>query len=90
MSVNVDVIASYENHPQEWFSIYVPSAYLDNHKDMIDFITQQLENPISELYKISLCWVCDEKSVNTYRAIKDSINLGGKYYFENGLLEEIA
>ena len=45
----------------------------------------QLDYP-KDLVKLSLCWLCDEKIVDQYRVIRDSINKNAKYYFENGKL----
>tara|TARA_R110002167_G_scaffold148353_1_gene341264 strand:+ start:552 stop:818 length:267 start_codon:yes stop_codon:yes gene_type:complete len=85
--IKVDVIASFDNHNQEWFEINIPQEYLDNDKTIVNFLLRQLDN-VSDLYKLSLCWICNEETVNNFRGIKDSLNHNGKYYFTNGMLEE--
>ena len=89
--VEVDVIASFESHPQEWFSIYIPTKHLTNQETMLAWLMDQLDTPTDTLYKISLCWLCDEKAVKKYKTIDESIHKNwGKYYFKNGILEENA
>ena len=87
--IKADVIASFDNHNQEWFEISIPDEYLDNDKTIVNFLLRQLGN-VSDLYKISVCWVCDVKTANKYRGVRDSIKHQGKYYFTNGMLEECA
>lgn len=87
--VRVDVIASFDHHDQEWFEISIPNEYLDNDRTIVNFLLRQLDH-VSDLYKISLCWICSEETVNEFRGIKDSIKNNGKYYFTNGMLEECA
>ena len=87
--IKVDVIASFDHHDQEWFEINIPQEYLDNDKTIVNFLLRQLDN-VSDLYKLSLCWICNEETVNKFRGIKDSLNHNGKYYFTNGMLEECA
>ena len=89
LNIKVDVIASYNHHEQEWFEIRIPKESLDNDKTIVNFLLKQLSH-VSDLYKISLCWACDESAVAKYRGIKDSINHNGKYYFTDGMLEECA
>lgn len=87
--VRVDVIASFDHHDQEWFEISIPNECLDNDRTIVNFLLRQLDH-VSDLYKISLSWICGEETVNKFRGIKDSINHNGKYYFTNGMLEECA
>ena len=87
--IKADVIASFDNHKQEWFEISIPDEYLDDDKTIVNFLLRQLDN-VSDLYKISVCWVCDVKTASKFRGVKDSIKHQGKYYFTNGMLEECA
>ena len=56
-------------------------------KTLINYIKKQLENPMESLYKISLCWNCNEDMVNKYKTIKESVNKNAKYFFEKGKLD---
>ena len=67
----------------------IPNEYLDNDRTIVNFLLRQLDH-VSDLYKISLSWICSEETVNKFRGIKDSIKHNGKYYFTNGMLEECA
>ena len=45
-----------------------------------------IDYPVDDLYKISLCWSGDKDTVNKYKTIKESIDKNAKYFFENGCL----
>ena len=86
LNLKIDVIATFDNgKEQEWFKCSVWKKALESEKALISYIKMQLDYP-KDLVKLSLCWLCDEKIVDQYRVIRDSINKNAKYYFENGKL----
>ena len=84
--LSVNVIASFNNHDQDWFDCSLPERSLRNEKTLINFLKKLLDYPVEDLYKISLCWSCDKDTVNKYKTIKESIDKNAKYFFENGCL----
>ena len=87
-NIRLDVIASFDDDfDQEWFNCAVTEKSLKSEKTLINYIKKQLENPMESLYKISLCWNCDEDMVDKYKTIKESVNKNAKYFFEKGKLD---
>jgi hypothetical protein len=86
--LSINVIASFNNHDQDFFDCSLPERSLRNEKTLINFLKKLLNYPVEDLYKISLCWSCDKDTVNKYKTIKESINKNAKYFFENGCLIE--
>ncbi len=84
--LKLNVIASFNNHDQDWFDCSLPKESLQNEKTLINFLKKLLDYPVEDLYKISLCWSCDKDTVNKYKTIKKSIDKNAKYFFENGCL----
>ena len=84
--LKLNVIASFNNHDQDWFDCFLPKEILQNEKTLINFLKKLLDYPVEDLYKISLCWSCDKDTVNKYKTIKESIDKNAKYFFENGCL----
>lgn len=88
-NIKLNVIASFDDDfEQEWFNCAVTEKSLKSEKTLINYIKKQLENPMESLYKISLCWNCNEDMVNKYKTIKESINKNAKYFFTKGKLDE--
>ena len=85
--IKADVIASFDNHKQEWFEISIPDEYLDDDKTIVNFLLRQLDN-VSDLYKISVCWVCDVKTASKFRGVKDSIKHQGYAAYNIGVIKE--
>ena len=85
-NLKIDVNENFDNGNElEWFKCSVWKKALESEKALISYIKMQLDYP-KDLVKLSLCWLCDEKIVDQYRVIRDSINKNAKYYFENGKL----
>ena len=84
-NLKLDIIASFEDKEQEWFTCFIQKQALKSEKTLINYIKTQLDYP-NDLVKLSLCWGCNEKIITQYNVIKESINKNAKYYFENGEL----
>ena len=86
--LKLNVIASFNNHEQDWFDCSLSKGSLRSEKTLINFLKKLLDYPVEDLYKISLCWSCDKDTVNKYKTIKESIDKNAKYFFEKGYLIE--
>ena len=84
--LSVNVIASFNNHDQDFFDCSLPKRSLRSEKTLINFLKKLLDYPVEDLYKISLCWSCNKDTVNKYKTIKESIDKNAKYFFEKGTL----
>ena len=70
-NLELDVIATYENHEQEWFKTSVKETTLKSEKNLLNYIIKQLS--YKDLIKLSLCWCCEKDIVNKYKVIQESI-----------------
>jgi len=79
-NLKIDVIATFENHEQEWFETSVKETTLKSEKNLLKYIKKQLS--YKDLIKLSLCWYCKKDIVNKYEVIQKSISQNGKYFFD--------
>jgi len=79
-NLKLDVIATFENHEQEWFETSVKETTLKSEKNLLKYIKKQLS--YKDLIKLSLCWCCKKDIVNKYEVIQKSISQNGKYFFD--------
>jgi len=85
-NLELDVIASFDNHEQDWFRLkFLTKNVLKDEKSLLEYIFKQLDHT-NDLYKISLCWLCSNYTVKKYKTIKESIDKNAKYFFEQGEL----
>ena len=85
-NLELDVIASFDNHEQDWFRLkFLTKNVLKDEKSLLEYIFKQLDHT-NDLYKISLCWLCSNYTVKKYKTIKESIDKNAKYFFEKGEL----
>ena len=78
--VRLDIIATYNQHDQEWFECGVTDKALESEGALIDYIRKQLSHN-EDLAKLSLCWYCEDDVIDQYETIQDSIDKNAKYYF---------
>ena len=79
-NLELDVIATFENHEQEWFKTSIKEIALKSEKNLLKYIKKQLS--YKDLTKLSLCWYCEKDIVNKYKVIQESILKNGKYFFD--------
>ena len=79
-NLELDVIATFENHEQEWFKTSIKETALKSEKNLLKYIIKQLS--YKDLIKLSLCWYCERDIVNKYKVIQESILKNGKYFFD--------
>ena len=84
-NLRLEVIATYDNEPQEMFSIGITDHCLRSEDSMIDFIRSALDGDQDELVKLSLCWKTSEKLFaefsTVYSTIRNCSARNGKYLF---------
>ena len=92
--ISINVIATFENDPQEIFDFDINLERLVEEKSelpqqewqllkeiVIDLL--DMEGDISQLVKLSLCFYCNEEEIEKYPCIYQSIyENNGKYYFQ--------
>ena len=92
--ISINVIATFENDPQEIFDFNINLERLVEEKSelpqqewqllkeiVIDLL--DMEGDISQLVKLSLCFYCNEEEIEKYPCIYQSIyENNGKYYFQ--------
>jgi hypothetical protein len=92
--ISINVIATFENDPQEIFDFNINLERLVEEKSelpqqewqllkeiVIDLL--DMEGDISQLVKLSLCFYCNEEEIEKYPCIYKSIyENNGKYYFQ--------
>ncbi len=81
-NLRLDIIATFENHEQDWFSCAIPNNALENKSNLLKYIKDQLHH--KDLVKLSLCWECSKEIVEKFKVIQESIKQNAKYYFEDG------
>ena len=85
----LEVIATFGEHEQEGFQLPTPPEHaLESEGLFIAFIFSQLENPITDLWKLSLCWTGQFKDIRENEVFRKSVEeRNGKYFFKNGVWE---
>jgi hypothetical protein len=83
-NIKLNVIASFDNYEQDIFDLSILPKKNSSQDDLLNTIISNLKHPKNDLYKLSLCWYCDEKIVKKYKFIQESINKNAKYFFEKG------
>jgi hypothetical protein len=88
--IKLEVIATYEDGEQEIFQVDLNEdldLILKSENDLLSYLRNVISYPTdSDLFKLSLCWICNEDTVKKYNTIKDSISNNGKYFFQSGEL----
>ena len=89
--ISINVIATFEDKPQEFFDFDIDLKKLVEQKSeipqqewqLVKEIVEDIEGDCKQLVKLSLCFYCNEEEIEKYPCIYQSIyENNGKYYFQ--------